>query len=75
MSTVQRGRRVLARAAAMMGGAEQLAAHLKISHRVLQHYLVGTEPVPDALFLRAIDVILDNTPATAEQHNPTMRPA
>lgn len=65
----------MARAAAMMGGAEQLAAHLKISHRVLQHYLVGKEPVPDVLFLQAIDVILDNTPASAaEQRNPTMRP-
>ena len=65
----------MARAAAMMGGAEQLAAYLNINHRVLQHYLVGTEPVPDVLVLQAIDVILDNVRAnTAEQHNPTTRP-
>jgi hypothetical protein len=62
MDTVQVGRRVLAHAAAKIGGVEELGARLKISHRVLQHYLAGGEPVPDVLLLRAIDVILEELP-------------
>ncbi len=62
MNTVRVGRKVLARAAAMMGGVEPLAAHLKITQRLLQQYITGVEPVPDVLLLRAIDVILEDVP-------------
>lgn len=67
MSTVRVGRRVLARVAAKMGGVEALAVHLKISESLLQHYITGIEPVPDALFLRAIDFILEDVPALAPE--------
>ena len=69
MDAKQVGRRVLARAAAKVGGVAELAARLDISQRVLQYYIADREPVPDALFLRAIDVILEDAlgapPATA----------
>ena len=60
MDAKQVGRRVLARAAAKVGGVAELAARLDIGQRVLQYYIAGREPVPDALFLRAIDVILED---------------
>ena len=60
MDAKQVGRRVLARAAAKVGGVAELAARLDISQRVLQYYIADREPVPDALFLRAIDVILED---------------
>ena len=63
METIRVGRRVLARAAAKLGGVEALAEHLAIRQRLLQSYITGAEPVPDALFLRAIDIILDDVPA------------
>ena len=58
MATQDVGCKVLARAAAHLGGSEALAAKLDISHRVLQLHLTGQEPVSDALVLRAVDVIL-----------------
>jgi hypothetical protein len=67
MDTVRVGRRVLARAAAKLGGVEPLAAYLKIGQRVLQYYITGREPVPDALVLRAIDVILEDIPPVADE--------
>ena len=67
METIRVGRRVLARAAAKLGGVEALAAHLEISQRVLQYYITGVEPVPDALCLRAIDVILEDVPAIVRE--------
>ena len=63
METIRVGRRVLARAAAKLGGIEPLAERLGISQRLLQYYISGREPVPDSLFLRAIDIILDDVPA------------
>jgi len=62
METVRVGRRVLARAAAKLGGVESLAERLEISQRLLQYYITGREPVPDVLFMRAIDVILEEEP-------------
>ena len=56
-------RRVLARAAAKLGGVEALASSLRISRKLLMAYITGGEPVPDVLFLRAIDVILEDVPA------------
>jgi hypothetical protein len=63
MSTQDVARKVLARAAAYMGGPEALAAKFQLSPRVLQHYLTGSERIPDALLLQAIDVILEKLPS------------
>ena len=55
-------RKVLAHAAAQLGVAA-LAARLQISERLLHHYLTGHELIPDELFLRAVDVIIEQLPA------------
>ena len=59
MSAQDVARKVLARAAAYLGGPEALAAKFRLSPRVIQHYLTGNERVPDSLLLQAIDVILE----------------
>jgi hypothetical protein len=63
VNTITTGREVLTRAARKAGGLEQLSAELGISMRVLTYYLAGHEAVPDAVFIRALDVILDAVPA------------
>lgn len=55
-------RKVLAHAAAQVGVAA-LAERLQISERLLHHYLTGHELIPDELFLRAVDVIIEQLPA------------
>lgn len=49
--------RALARAIEKAGGAEALAARLNIAPGVLRMYLMGSERVPDQLFLRIVDVL------------------
>jgi len=55
---------VLARAAAQVGGVAELAARLNLSSRALREYVTGRLAVPDALFLRALDVVLEELPET-----------
>jgi hypothetical protein len=55
-------RRVLAHAAAQIG-IPALAARLQISERILHHYLTGHSLIPDEVFLRAVDVIIEQPPA------------
>jgi hypothetical protein len=55
-------RKLLARAAAQIGGVDALAKRLGTSSRVLQHYITGHDPVPEHLVLQVIDVILDQLP-------------
>ena len=57
-------RRVLAKAAVQVGGVAQLAGRLNIGARLLGEYLTGARTVPDALFLAAIDVVLEELPET-----------
>jgi hypothetical protein len=59
MATQEEARSFLVHAAVRLGGVEALAAKLDIGPRVLEHYISGNEPVPDSLFLRVIDVVLD----------------
>jgi hypothetical protein len=58
----EEARRVLARAAVKAGGIPALAAELDMSERVLRHYIEGTEPVPDNLVLKVVDIILKDAP-------------
>jgi hypothetical protein len=55
---------VLARAAAKVGGVAELASRLNLNPRVLRWYVTGHLAVPDALFLRALDVALEELPET-----------
>ena len=61
MASHDTSRKVLAHAAAQVG-VPALAERLKISERLLHHYLIGHELVPDELFLRALDVIIEQLP-------------
>lgn len=45
-----------------VGGVAQLAGRLNIGARLLGEYLTGARTVPDALFLAAIDVVLEELP-------------
>lgn len=61
---VDDARLVLARAAAQAGGVGQLAAELKLSERILRHYIEGREPVPDTLYLMVVDVLVKRLPGS-----------
>ena len=65
-------RKVLAHAAAQVG-LPALAARLQVSERILRHYLTGHELIPDELFLRAVDVIIEQLPQP--QPGASVRPA
>lgn len=52
------GQRVLERAVEKFGQAEA-AARLQISESVLRRHLSGQAHVPEALLLRAVDLVLD----------------
>lgn len=45
-----------------VGGVAQLAGRLNIGPRLLGEYLTGARTIPDALFLAAIDVVLEELP-------------
>ena len=62
METIWVARRVLSRAAAKLGGVDALASYLGIGHDTLRLYIDGREPVPDVLFLRALDLSLEEVP-------------
>jgi hypothetical protein len=55
-------RRVLAKAAVQSGGVARLGERLGIGARLLGEYITGVRPVPDSLFLAAIDVVLEDLP-------------
>lgn len=50
--------RVLHVASDMAGGSGPLAERLGISEGMLRKYVAGVFPLPDSLFLRAVDLIL-----------------
>jgi hypothetical protein len=55
-------RRVLARAAVLLGGVSALGERLELAQRQLTDYLTGAESIPDELFLAAIDIVLEELP-------------
>lgn len=55
--------KVLLRAAERLGGVELLASHLGLSPKVIQSQIDGTRPVPEAEYLKAVDVVLGDGPA------------
>ena len=67
MSTPEENRRLLAHAAARCGGIDGLADRLQISARVLSRYLTNSEPIPDALILKTLDILMDQI-AKARDH-------
>jgi len=55
------GQRVLERAVQKLG-ASQLASRLRISEFALNAMITGLATVPDAILLRAVDVVMDEEP-------------
>jgi hypothetical protein len=51
--------RTLCRAAEILGGEEPLALHLGVTPSHLALWLRGAGQPPDAVFLRAVDVVLE----------------
>ena len=60
MSTPEARQRLLEQAAARLGGVENLAKKLGVTQRAMKLYLSGAAPVPDALFLRLVDLLSDS---------------
>ena len=50
-------KQLVARAAHRAGGIDALARRIGIKPRLLKRYLEGTDPLPDWVFLRIVDVI------------------
>ena len=50
--------RALHRACLIIGGAEQLAAHLGVPESALQAWLEGRDEVPQMVFLAAVEIVL-----------------
>jgi DNA-binding transcriptional regulator YdaS (Cro superfamily) len=48
---------VLARAAEMTGGREELARRLGVRPQLLDSWLAGATPIPEAVFLKAVDLV------------------
>ena len=49
--------RTLQRALEFVGSRERLAARLAISHEELDDYLSGRRPIPNEVFLAALDIV------------------
>ncbi len=53
------GRAVLVKVVEKLGGTAAAAARLGVGPASLNGFLDGTVPVPDAVLLRAVDIVLD----------------
>ena len=51
-------RKTLRYAEALAGGPAQLARRLNVDSRLLGSWLRGAEPIPDAIFLLLVDIVL-----------------
>ena len=60
------------RAAEILGGEEFLALHLGITPSHLSLWIKGLGRAPDAVFLRAVDIVLESerTPAPTKLSTP-----
>jgi DNA-binding transcriptional regulator YdaS (Cro superfamily) len=56
---VELHRRVLVRAANLIGGGEALAAFLHVPAAHVRMWIHGAAPVPTHVFLRCVDYVLD----------------
>ena len=46
----------------LLGGVSALGERVDLGQRRLADYLTGAEPIPDELFLAAIDIVLEELP-------------
>jgi hypothetical protein len=67
MSRRETYRTTLTYALAIAGSEARLAELLKIKVPMLVNWMVGVEPVPDDVFLKAVDVVLTATAEDVKQ--------
>ena len=65
----------LARAATILGGEEPLARRLGISHTKLDLYLEDVDTLPQELFLKIVDVLVDDQMAKIAEDKSASRTA
>lgn len=59
--------RALHRACIIVGGAAQLAQQLDVAVADIERWLVGTEPVPESIFLQAVEIVLLHASGTGRK--------
>lgn len=59
--------RTLARAAVLSGGREALAKKLNVSPDQLDAWIAGADEAPAAVFLLAVDLLMEDTLATLRE--------
>jgi hypothetical protein len=64
METRALAQRVLAKAAVRIGGADRLAAYLKVTPEELEVWLTGKAVPPVELILRATDLLVGENPTS-----------
>lgn len=57
--------RTLQKAAELIGGRQKLARHLRVPLAELDKWIAGTAVPPIATFLKAVDLVIDETPPPA----------
>lgn len=62
--------RTFQKAAELMGGQKNLARRLRVPIAELQKWIAGGGEPPIAIFLKAVDVVLDETPSPAAGSGP-----
>ena len=65
--------RALANAVRAAGGEDALREYLDVPHTTLHTWLSGLKPIPESVFLKVIDLLLDPPPpppARAENAKP-----
>ena len=55
--------RTLQKAADLLGGRKKLARHLRVPIDELEKWMSGDEPPPIGVFLKVVDLVLDETGA------------
>jgi hypothetical protein len=55
--------RTLLKAAELIGGGAKLARHLRVPEAELQKWMEDKGKPPVTIFLRAVDLVIDETPA------------
>jgi hypothetical protein len=63
------------RRAAELDGIQALARRLKISPHTLLNYLEGKQPIPERVFLDAIDVLMEREEPRSASGRDSARPA
>jgi hypothetical protein len=57
--------RTMQKAAELLGGRKKLSRHLQVPEKDLQNWIDDKARPPTGVFLRAVDVILEETPPPA----------